>query len=425
MSNIRFIHAADLHIESPYKGLSQSNEELGKALVSFAEHAYDDLIDKCIQEKVDFLLIAGDSFDSEEASLKAQYSFVEGLRKLEKHKIEVYVICGNHDPLSKWPNSFKIPSNVHLFNSTTVERKVFEKEGKQFAIYGCSFMEKEEYRNLAKTYYRSANDDFAIGILHGTLEGAQGHDPYAPFSMDDLRASGIDYWALGHIHKRAVLNEAKPTAIYVGNLQGRHFNESGEKGCYLVEVAGNQIEKYEFLPISKVLFDRQTIDISNLNLLDELIDKIEDHRNELLQTGNSYLLRLQLEGQTELYADLQDESEIKQLFGVLNAQNNYKNNFVFLDKIINETNPIVDFKEREQSNDFIGSLLSNFSEYIEDDDKVISLSKLIYEEISGKKAGDFIRDTEVNFEDPELMKRLMEVAKRNCVGGLILEEKKQ
>lgn len=419
MAQFKFIHAADLHIESPYKGVSKLNDALGDALVEHGIKAYESLIDLSLQEKVDFLLIAGDSFDSESGSLSAQYRFVRGLERLGEANIPVYIICGNHDPLNSWSTHLELPENVVLFQPDQVQQHTIQKEEKTLAeIYGVSFGEKEEYENLAKQFKRNDSAPFSIGLLHGTIAGNKAHTPYCPFDMDTLRASNLDYWALGHIHKREVLSEENPTVVYPGNIQGRHFNETGVKGCSLVSVDQGKVIDHSFLPLSKVVYDYEELNVEGFESLSDFTGALDQLKNQL-DSSLSYLLRIRLKGKTALHSTFSNHAQMQELIDELNGQNNYQQRFIFIDKCINETLPEIDLEERKKSSDFIADLLQRFDHYDNDQEALEKLKTKLLDEIDGSKVSRELSDTKLERELKEEMSKLLETAKWKCVDGLL------
>lgn len=419
MSHFKFIHAADLHIESPYKGVKSLNKKLGETLVQRGFEAYDQLIETCINEAVDFLLIAGDSFDSESGSLGAQYRFFSGLEKLQKHGINVYIICGNHDPLNRWAKNFQLPDNVFRFNANAVQQEVFSKDGKALAsIYGVSYGEKEEFNGLAEHFKRTDQNSFAIGMLHGMLSGKEGHTPYCPFTLDQLRASGMDYWALGHIHKREIIHKKNPIAVYSGNIQGRHFNETGEKGCYLIEVERGSVTEQKFIQLSNIIFERSELDINDIENMDVLFAEIDALKERLLAKNQSYMLRITLTGNTNLYSELTDQQSVGELLKSINAQNNYDRDFVYIDRLINQTQPIIDLEARKKASDFLADLIQRFDQYERDPKQLADLERDLFEEVKSSKAGKSLD----LITEKETLKEILEQAKWKCINGLLKKQ---
>lgn len=421
MPHFKFIHVADLHIESPYRGLSQMNDRLGKSLVDNGIRAYENLIQTAIDKEIDFLLIAGDSFDSESRSLSALNRFINGLEKLNKVDIPVYIICGNHDPLSSW--SLQLPKNVILYQADEVQQYSFFKEDKHLVeIYGVSFGQKEEYTRWAEQYKRNDTASFSIAMLHGTLGGNSAHVPYSPFDLDDLRASNIDYWALGHIHKREVLSESNPLAVYPGNIQGRHFNETGEKGCSLVEVENGRVLRHDFIPLSKIVYEYLDLDVSEINELSAFTSAVQAVKSEKLASQYSYLLRIRLRGRSDIYNLLANKSEVDDLVEDWNQENDYNQNFVFIDKLINEIQPNIDLEKRKEANDFVAGLLKRFDDLEGNEELMKEYFKEVMTEIESSQEGRMINREKLKDDILEELDSIFSAAKWKCVDGLIKED---
>lgn len=315
---ISFIHTADLHLDSPFKGISHLPEPLFAKVRESTFKAFERLIDYAIEKKVDFVLVVGDLFDEENQSLKAQLHVRDQFQKLEDHGIEVFLSFGNHDYLKGNPYPIQYGSNVHVFPGEEVTYFPFHKEGETLAhIYGFSYVNGQVKDNKSKAY-RIENREvpFHIATLHGSLYGSQGHDPYAPFRLEDLLQETFDYWALGHIHKREELSY-EPPIIYPGNIQGRHRKETGEKGCYYVELT-KQGAVCEFIPVQEVVFVDVTVDLRPCRSIGEIEGRIEKHLSAI--KGEQQLVHLELQGSREQLDNLRLMDYVDQLIEVINER---------------------------------------------------------------------------------------------------------
>lgn len=418
MVKLKFIHAADLHIESPYRGLSNMNPELGQLLIKLGFKAFDNLIQTCIQQEIDFLLIAGDSFDSANVSLSAQYRFIRGLQKLNDKNIPVYIVCGNHDPLKSWIKSINLPSNVHVFPGNDVSQVVFKKNDEPLAhIFGVSFEEKEENRSLADQFRIENQSIFSVGLLHGTFAGIEHNNPYCPMSMEQLQRSGMHYWALGHIHKREVISEQKPTVIYPGNLQGRHFNETGKKGAYFVEVDTKNTVNLSFMPLSEMVFLREEIVLEEEDSITSTIHKIETLKSQLLDEYAVVMLRLTLTGNTAVFNALSDIHEMHGLIETLNESVNYNDSFVYLSSIENATRPLINWEERLKGDDFVADLMRRYDRIANDEAVQQEIIDQIKEEINSSSA--FRKLKKYDLEDNLDLIQVFNEAKVKSISELI------
>jgi len=416
VSSFSFIHAADLHLDSPFKSIAHLDTQLADRLISESQAAFNRLIQRCIDEKVNFLLISGDAFDSGSGNLSGQLHFLSGMKKLESADIPVYLICGNHDPLDKWSSHLDLPSNVYQFSGDKVERIGQTIDDKSVGIYGISYPTRDEQRNLAQLFKSDSSDAFSIGVLHGNFGSNTGHANYAPFTLTDLQTAGMDYWALGHIHKRQIVSESQPLAIYPGNIQGRHFNETGLKGCMKIHVKNGDVHSTEFLPLSEVVFERLELDISDVDNLNEFHDRLA-HLAEDTAYGKeiSILVRLTLRGATPLHSELNEE-DIRSYFH--EQIQDFSSQFIYIDRIIDNTRPAFDIEERIQSADFVGDVLRRFESLKEDESQLKTLAFELFEDIRSSKFNRYI---------PELTEQecleILEKGQWNLIERLIQDKK--
>ena len=283
MTLLRFVHAADLHLDSPFKGLRDAAPEGIAGEISNATfRTYDNIIDLCIRERVAALLVAGDVYDGAERSLRAQRKFIEGLERLDEQGIRSFVCHGNHDPLDGWEARLAYPALCHRFGREWERVPVFPEDPARAVVHGISYPKSDVRDNLALGLGNVTPAGFSIGLLHANVGSDTGHESYAPCTVDDLRQAGVDYWALGHVHTRRILNERNPVVAYPGNPQGRHPNELGARGVYLVEVDDGGNANVEFRAVDLIRWERVSVDISPLepeqSLLDALHGKMEDVR---------------------------------------------------------------------------------------------------------------------------------------------------
>ena len=237
---MKFIHCSDLHIDSPLDGLERYPGAPVAELRGATRQALVNLVDLAVSRRVDFLVIAGDIFDGDWRDMNTGLFFNSQMRVLERAGISVYLKRGNHDAASEVTRALTLPDNVHVFDADRPQ--TIRRDDLRVALHGRSFSERATPNDLAATYPDPVPGFFNIGVLHTSLAGYAAHDPYAPTSLDILRSRGYDYWALGHVHAREVLQAEYPRIIYCGNPQGRHAGETGAKGCELVSVEGGDLQ---------------------------------------------------------------------------------------------------------------------------------------------------------------------------------------
>ncbi|MGM7719321.1 metallophosphoesterase family protein [Metabacillus sp. Hm71] len=335
--SIRFIHAADLHIDSPFVGLKHLPSQLFEKMKESTFLAFSKLISIAIKEQVDFVLLSGDLYDAEERSLKAQLRVKKEFERLAQAGIKVYVIHGNHDHLGgKWLD-LNWPGNVHVFSSKQVEMEIFSKGGTPHAyIYGYSYPSRSVIENMTTHYQKKDNHSvFHIGMLHGSIEGNKEHDVYCPFKISDLVSKDFDYWALGHIHKRQILHERNPIIAYPGNIQGRHRKEAGEKGFYLVAMHEDKASM-EFISTEEVIWEDVELSISSLTSFSELISECQSAIEQFRKNQRSACLTITLTGAGDLSRSLQSKETIQDLIDALNEEEAEYDPFVWVVKIVNQ-----------------------------------------------------------------------------------------
>ncbi|MBM7715083.1 DNA repair exonuclease SbcCD nuclease subunit [Bacillus thermophilus] len=283
MKEIRFIHTADLHLDSPFRGLGHLPKPLVQRLRESTFTAFQNVIDAAIEKKVDFVLICGDLYDGEDRSIKAQARLRKQLQRLEESGISVFMIHGNHDHLDGGWISLDMPGNVRIFSEKVESVKWIGKNGVSAYVYGFSYPKRHVYSRKIAEYKRVEGVDFHIAMLHGSEEGQGGtHQPYAPFSVDELLKKTMDYWALGHIHQKQILH-SNPYIVYPGNIQGRHQKEYGEKGCYFVVLKEAGETEVEFIETADIRWEsidihiREGMDLTQL--FNECIKEMESLRS--------------------------------------------------------------------------------------------------------------------------------------------------
>ena len=239
----KFIHAADIHLDSPLRGLEQYEGAPVQEIRDAARRALANLVDLAIDQEVAFVLIAGDLYDGDWRDYNTGLYFVDQVRRLREANIPLYLISGNHDAANRMTRTLRMPDNVTFFSADAPETALIPEL--DVAIHGQSFATAAVYEDLSEGYPVAKSGYFNVGVLHTCASGREGHDRYAPCSLEGLKAKGYDYWALGHIHIREILSE-QPIIAFSGNIQGRHIKETGAKGCLLVTVNDDQSMQADF-----------------------------------------------------------------------------------------------------------------------------------------------------------------------------------
>lgn len=312
----RFIHAADIHLDSPLRSLALRNLELATLIGNATRRAFEKIIDLALSERVNALLIAGDLYDGEQTSMKTARFLAEQLRRLDQAGIDVFVIRGNHDAMSKITKELILPERVQIFDRKASAITVTAPDHDQPVVFhGLSFAKPHAQDSLLPQYALPVAGAINIGLMHTSLNGAEGHDLYAPVSVGDLQSHGFHYWALGHIHKRAVYmptSEYNSTVVMAGNPQGRDINEAGAKSVTLVTIDDSGIVHTEERLTSIAQFERVHVDASTCEDWRSVIQAVHEAleiKREV--TASEHLVaRLHVTGSTALAWQLRRDQDL-------------------------------------------------------------------------------------------------------------------
>lgn len=303
MGRFKFVHAADLHLDSPFRGL-EADEELWPLLRRSTFEALERLGELCLRERADFLVIAGDLFETRDRSVRARLALRDALARLDAAGIPTFIVHGNHDPLTAAP-FVALPASVKVFGPQLEEVEVRRQGEALCRIQGISYAQEAVSENLALRFGRRG-EGFTLGLLHANLGGQASHENYAPCSARDLDERGLDYWALGHVHTRAEVRlPGGGLAVYPGNLQGRHILESGPRGAVVVEVEGREL-RTRFVPLDVVRWERVELDVGPYAQLDALASAAIGAVEALGGDGGpcAHVVRLELVGRGAMHLEL-------------------------------------------------------------------------------------------------------------------------
>ncbi len=298
----RFVHAADIHLDSPLRSLALRDPSLADLIGNATRRAFVRVVDLCLDEQVDALLLAGDLYDGDQTSMKTARFLAEQLRRLHEAGIRVFVIRGNHDALSRITKELTLPDSVKLFGGRA-EAIAIERSSGQFpvAIHGLSFAQPHAPESLIGKYRPPVEGAVNIGLMHTSLAGAAGHDLYAPCSPADLQGTGFRYWALGHVHKRSVA-EGGCAIVMPGMPQGRDINEAGAKSVSLVTIGDDRSVRIEERVTSIAQFERVAVDATGIDdwrdLVAALARALEQARDDV--ASEHLVARLRVTGATPL-----------------------------------------------------------------------------------------------------------------------------
>lgn len=360
---LRFVHTGDLHLDSPFLGLGQAvPERISSALRDATLRSWERIVRLAIDENVDSVLVAGDVFEGANRTLRAQVAFRDGLERLAQARIPSFVVTGNHDPLSGWEPAVAWPSLAWRFGAQEVTSRPIVRDGTELArVHGISYPVRDVTRNLAATFRRDGDEPFAIGLLHANVGGIEGYGNYAPCSISDLAASGMDYWALGHIHKHGILRAKDPTVVYCGNPQGRDPGETDPRGCYLVDVDNGGRVEAGFRAIDVVRWQRLTVPIDGIATEEALVQAVGDAiETAASAAGISIVALVTLAGRGPMHASLRRTAVLRDVHTLVRERFGIGDPFAWLETIRDATRPSIDLAERREAGDLLGETLREF-----------------------------------------------------------------
>lgn len=280
MSSFRFIHAADIHLDSPLSGLSRYEGLPAEEVRGATRAAFDNLVDAALRESVDFVVLAGDLFDGEWKDMGTGLYFARAMARLAHAGVPVYLLKGNHDAESAVTKTLPLPETVHVFASRKAQ--TFSLPDMGVALHGRSFPTVHVHEDLTQDYPAPLPGMFNIGVLHTSVGGYAQHASYAPCTVQGLAAKGYDYWALGHVHDHQVLSQ-DPWIVFPGNLQGRNARETGAKGAVLVEVSDGQVSSCTHLPLDVLRWLRVEVDCGGTESMDEVRGRVRSTLGQAIE----------------------------------------------------------------------------------------------------------------------------------------------
>ena len=358
---IRFIHAADPHLDSPLQGLEAHEGAPVEVLRGATRRAFENLVNLAIEESVDFVVIAGDLYDGDWKDYSTGLFFRAQMVRLQSKGTPVYLIAGNHDAASVITKKLSLPENVHVFSTRTTES--LEVAGHPITIHGRGFPNRAVPENLASEYPMALPGRFNLGLLHTSLTGRPGHDTYAPCSVAELREKGYGYWALGHIHQPEVINK-DPWIVFAGNCQGRHIKETGQRGCRLVTVSDSlQVEGVEWRSLDVVRWEELNVDLSGVETETDATRLVGDAMGKAVTAAEGRLVaaRIVLSGTTQLHGSLHRNDEHWNAQFQASAQD-LGAEAIWIERITVSTSPVYDIAQLAERDALTKIVVSNLNE---------------------------------------------------------------
>ncbi len=337
---MKFIHAADIHLDSPLTGLSVYPDAPAQQLRSATRDAFTALVDHAIAEEVDFMVIAGDLYDGTWRDYNTGIFFCKEMGRLKRAEIPVYVLFGNHDAESEMTRKLNLPDNVQTFRAN--KPQTFKIDQLRVALHGQSFKDKETTHNLVTEYPAPVAGHFNIGVLHTALEGYSAHASYAPCTLQELQAKGYQYWALGHVHEYQQWR-GTPTIVFPGNLQGRNVREQGRRGALLVTVDDAGEVSLDRIFIDILRWEHVRVDVSECETLDAVSRSIGDALQRLLDVDGNVprAVRVTVSGRSKAHGQLFGlEAQLRaEVLGQIASLGNER---LWLEKVRIETQALLD-----------------------------------------------------------------------------------
>ena len=302
----KFLHAADLHLDSPLRGLETYPDAPVEQIRGATRRALENLVDLAIEEGVAFVLLAGDIYDGDWKDYNTGLFFSRCMGRLRDAGIGVFLISGNHDAASVVARNLSPPDNVRVFSTRHAETHLLP--DLSVAVHGQGYAVRDVREDLTRDYPEAKPGMFNIGLLHTALSGRPGHESYAPTTLDHLRGKGYDYWALGHVHQHEVVCD-DPWVVFPGALQGRHVRETGAKGCTLVKVEEGRVASVEQRELNVLRWFENEVNLQGCDTPEDLLFRVRETFEKAREQGDGRPLavRLTLSGSSAMHEHLHCE----------------------------------------------------------------------------------------------------------------------
>lgn len=412
--SVTFVHVADVHLDAPFQGIAADDERVGRELADATYRAWTRVVDLAIERRVDFVVVAGDAYNSADRSLRAQIALRDGAVRLDAEGIPTLVVHGNHDPLSGWSAGLALPSSAHVFDAGGVERvEAVAEDGFVCAVYGRSFAKAAETGDFTPGYRRAEGDTVAIGLLHANVGSHADYDPYAPCTVEGLRAAGMDYWALGHIHRYEVVSQ-DPWAVYAGSPQGLNPKETGEHGCCVVRIARSGAVDVEHVDLAPIAWGAVSIDCATASGIEDVERLVTDACDALrAEAGRPVVARLSLTGRSAAHGDLARAGALAALREALRSAQAALRPWVWIDRLDDVTAAAIDLAAIRTGHDFAAEVLAVADELAADPDALAAVIAEIATPLAGKGL-----DSRAFAEDPAT---LLDLARDRVLDALLPE----
>jgi exonuclease SbcD len=414
---MKFLHAADLHLDSPLRGLARHDEAPVDDLRGATRAAFTNLVELAIEEKVAFMLLAGDLYDGTWQDFSTAIFFAKKLGELDRAGIRVFGVLGNHDAQSNLTKALERPKNLTLFPANNPQTEVLN--DLEVAIHGQSFGHQHVYENLAAGFPAAKRGMFNIGLLHTSLNGREGHASYSPCKLDDLRVRDYQYWALGHVHACEEVS-TDPWVVFPGCLQGRNARETGPKGCYLVTVEDGRVESIEHRALDVVRWASCEVNLGKVNSLQGVLDSASNALSAVLDDaeGRSVATRVRFVGASPVHTELQGKTQwLRQKLVELAAELNGEG--LWIEKVVMATTSQLDRGAVLAGDGALGGLARSIMEVREEPSGVRGLDAALATFRAKLPPEVFLAEDGLTLDDQEVVARLIREAKDLLLGKLL------
>ncbi len=415
----KFIHAADIHLDSPLRGLSRYESAPAESIRNACRRAFENLVDLAIEEKVAFVLLAGDLYDGDWKDYSTGIFLSQQMGRLGQHNILVFTVAGNHDAANKMTKALDTPTNMTILSSRKVE--TIKIDDLAVAIHGRSFGTQHVDENLVAGFAAAEKDMLNIGLLHTSLDGREGHAVYAPCALDDLRSKGYQYWALGHIHKQEFVSE-DPWIVFPGCIQGRHIRETGAKGCVLVTIENSTITEVDKISLDVLRWVLCNVDLTDVSEMWEILERARKaiEKERISADSRPIAMRIRFEGATKISNELASyperfEHQIKALGAEIAGDD------LWIERVENATVGKLDLDSTLSDDSAFGILLKEILATPSNPDEIAGLKDVITDLRQKIPSEAFNADSVLNLDENQTVKRLVVEAKQMLVGRLLTE----
>ena len=415
---LRFLHAADVHLDSPLRGLARYEGAPAGEIRAATRRAFENLVSLAIEEEVAFVLLAGDLYDGDWKDYNTGLFFTAQMARLGEAGIRAFVVAGNHDAASQITKVLRPPPNVKVFSTRRPETAVLDDLG--VAIHGQGFAHAAVADDLAAGYPKAVPHLWNIGLLHTSLDGRPGHASYAPTTAGALRARGYDYWALGHVHQREVVAEEPPWIVFPGNLQGRHARETGGKGATLVTVDDRGASRLEHRDLDVFRWAAAAVDLAGAAAAGEALDRVRAalERELSLAGGLPLAVRLRLAGACPAHGELAGDPE-RAVEEIRALANGFGEGALWIEKVHFATSPAADLAAAFERQDALGGLLRTVRGLTAGDAELAELAALFGDLRAKLPAELFAEGDALDPADPERLRDLLPEVKDLLLARLL------